>query len=533
MSRLAGRLVLGCAAAAVAVAAEAIAYEASAVDRWLPDLVVGLGLVACGLAFWPRGGSRPLTAAGFAWFAANFAAAGRPLAASLGEHGAYLHRALLAQAVFSVSRIRPAPLRSRIVVAAAYAIALWPALTASDLAWLLLAIAVLIAAVLGDRETVPAAVAFAATIGVVAFVRLARLPAEEQMLLLWYEAGLLLTGVVLVYVARRPSGLTVADRVVEVAEAITARDALRRVLGDDSLEPAFLRDGVYLDECGELIGDDRLARQELTLLGATGDIALLHRPGAIVDTKVATAALRALRLTAEHSRLQHDLSDQVAQLRESQRRLVVARDRQRALLAHELRDRVEWKLERLETTLTSAVPSTEEGVSAVVRACTYLGQARESIGALSTGLQPPALARSGLAGALGELAEGSPVDVSLHVEECRFDAAVEHVIYLVSSEALANVAKHARASHVELSVSTRSDRIRLEIRDDGRGGADRTGRGVDGMRERVEELGGRLRLSSGAGWGTEIVAEIPLPNDRRDLVGLTRRLNRPIVVGRA
>jgi signal transduction histidine kinase len=82
-------------------------------------------------------------------------------------------------------------------------------------------------------------------------------------------------------------------------------------------------------------------------------------------------------------------------------------------------------------------------------------------------------------------------------------------VYFVCSEALANVAKHASASAVRLSVTARAGTITVEVADDGAGGADPGGRGIRGLADRVETLGGTLTVASAPGRGTRLTAVIP------------------------
>ena len=85
------------------------------------------------------------------------------------------------------------------------------------------------------------------------------------------------------------------------------------------------------------------------------------------------------------------------------------------------------------------------------------------------------------------------------------------VAYFVCAEALANVAKHAAASRVAVSVTARDGRVRVEIEDDGVGGADPgRGSGLRGLADRVETAGGTLQVASIPGHGTRLAAEIPL-----------------------
>jgi signal transduction histidine kinase len=90
-------------------------------------------------------------------------------------------------------------------------------------------------------------------------------------------------------------------------------------------------------------------------------------------------------------------------------------------------------------------------------------------------------------------------------------AAVESALFFVCSEALANVAKHASASRVAVEVGTADGRAVLSISDDGVGGADPVaGSGLRGLADRVEALGGRLRVARSAAGGTLVCAELPV-----------------------
>ena len=92
----------------------------------------------------------------------------------------------------------------------------------------------------------------------------------------------------------------------------------------------------------------------------------------------------------------------------------------------------------------------------------------------------------------------------------RLPAAIETAVYFVCSEALANVAKHARATWVDVRVQAERDVVTVLIADDGTGGADPSaGSGLKGVADRVEALGGRLVVESPAGGGTRLLAEVP------------------------
>jgi signal transduction histidine kinase len=131
---------------------------------------------------------------------------------------------------------------------------------------------------------------------------------------------------------------------------------------------------------------------------------------------------------------------------------------------------------------------------------------------LATGLHPRELAESGLVGALEALASRSPVPVELVLEPPeRLTADVERTTYFICSEGLANIAKSAGASHARIAVSAVGSRLQVTVADDGRGGADPgRGTGLRGLADRVEALGGRLRIESPPGDGTRLLAELPV-----------------------
>jgi signal transduction histidine kinase len=136
--------------------------------------------------------------------------------------------------------------------------------------------------------------------------------------------------------------------------------------------------------------------------------------------------------------------------------------------------------------------------------------ARGRLREFARGIRPHALDEGGLRAALAELVEQSRVPVTLDVPDRRFPPTHELVAYFVCSEALANVAKYAVASHVHVDVATADAELRVVIRDDGRGGADAgRGSGLRGLEDRVEALGGRLDVESPERGGTRVEAILP------------------------
>jgi signal transduction histidine kinase len=137
--------------------------------------------------------------------------------------------------------------------------------------------------------------------------------------------------------------------------------------------------------------------------------------------------------------------------------------------------------------------------------------ALEEIRELVRGLHPQLLSDRGLGPALEALAERAllPVEI-VETPERRLETAVEAASYYVVAEALANAAKHSKASAVTVRVCCEGDTLVVEVVDDGVGGADPGGSGLRGLSDRVAALGGLLAVSSKPRCGTALRAELPL-----------------------
>jgi signal transduction histidine kinase len=128
---------------------------------------------------------------------------------------------------------------------------------------------------------------------------------------------------------------------------------------------------------------------------------------------------------------------------------------------------------------------------------------------LVRGIHPPILTDRGLVAALAALAGDAPLAVDVRAGELGdLPPAVESAAYFVVAEALANAVKHASANECVVTL-TRSDCLSVEVRDDGCGGADPAGSGLDGLRRRVEALDGTMTITSPPGGPTSVQAEFP------------------------
>jgi signal transduction histidine kinase len=153
--------------------------------------------------------------------------------------------------------------------------------------------------------------------------------------------------------------------------------------------------------------------------------------------------------------------------------------------------------------------ATDAGVRELIER--ELDAAREELRELARGIHPRMLTERGLGPALAALAERSPVPVTVVAPSDRLPVVVEAAAYFVCSEALANVAKYGQASRVRCELLVADGRLTVTVTDDGVGDADPDrGSGLRGLADRVEALGGRLTVSSPAGEGTTITADLPV-----------------------
>jgi signal transduction histidine kinase len=147
---------------------------------------------------------------------------------------------------------------------------------------------------------------------------------------------------------------------------------------------------------------------------------------------------------------------------------------------------------------------------------------------MSRGIHPAILTEGGLSPALKALGRRSDVRVKLDLGyEGRLPDQVEVAAYYIVSEGLTNASKHASAKRVWVSLQVEDDTLRLSIRDDGVGGADPSrGSGLIGLKDRLEALGGTIKLESPPGAGTWIDVEIPVSLDQpSDSRSSTERLS--------
>ncbi len=211
-----------------------------------------------------------------------------------------------------------------------------------------------------------------------------------------------------------------------------------------------------------------------------------------------------------------DMRRQVTELSEQRDSAVSAEATALRRLERDIHDGPQQRLVRLAMDLGRARRQLDHDPAAVrVTLDEALGQTRETLDelrALSRGIAPPILTDRGLAAALHALAARGVIPVELAVEPDlgRLPAVAENTAYFVVAEALANVAKHSRATACAVQVCRVDGRLRVAVADDGQGGAHvAKGHGLAGLADRVRAAGGTLGVSSPAGGPTEIRVELP------------------------
>jgi signal transduction histidine kinase len=490
--------------------------EAPAASPWLTamDVAVGVAFVAAGVAARGPLPERALMAAvGPAWLAGSFLLGARSL------HQAVLVVGLVA---FPAGRVRG--IASWVLVGLAGVAALG-LLSQLGVAALFAGVA---AAVLARRRTDPGAAWYpAAAAAAVAAVLAASWSAthlwggrfDPTLALLGYELVLLLVAVAFPLGARAVTRARqrLADQLLS-DQRLAGLDGLAVVLGN-ALGDRDLRvfrwkeaDDAYVDGRGE-----RVARTGDQRWLAVGDpdrpiAAVLHRSSALDDPTTAAAVATSVRLAVTHLQLQEEQQTRLRELEAARARIVAAADRQRERAAAALREEVDVPLRTARSELDAVRTVVgEPEVAAVLDVIVQeLEAATRDIADMVAGIPPADLGGGRLRKALDILATASSVPVTVMVAaDAAGDQETETALFYVSSEALANAVKHASATRVAITVRRLDGGIVAVISDDGLGGADPSGSGLQGLADRLAAHNGRLRVDSPPGAGTTVTATIP------------------------
>ena len=211
-----------------------------------------------------------------------------------------------------------------------------------------------------------------------------------------------------------------------------------------------------------------------------------------------------------------------AELAASRARIAAAADDERRRVVRDLHDGAQQRLVHTVITLQLAqqalTKGAENGPLLVQEAIGNAERATAEVRELAHGILPAVLTHGGLPAGIDALASRAPVPVEIDVSVGRLPAPIEATAYFVVAEALTNVAKHASAGHAEVVARIENGMLRVEVRDDGVGGASPAETGLVGLADRLAVFDGRLEVDSPPGAGTRLTATIPLPRSDRSAI---------------
>jgi signal transduction histidine kinase len=303
------------------------------------------------------------------------------------------------------------------------------------------------------------------------------------------------------------------------AEPVDLRDALARTLRDPSLSLIYWlpQYASWSDEAGRTARlPDPGGGQAATIIDRDGVpvAALVHDASLNDERDLLDAVAAAAAIALENGRLRAELHAKLEEVRGSRARVLEAGQRERQRLERNLHDGAQQRLIALSLDLGrlgSRLGADHDAQAALGRAKAEIAQSLAELRDVARGLHPAVLSGHGLPVALESLTDQAAVPVQLTMGlDGRLAEQVEVAAYYVVCESLANVGKHARASSATVAVSRQDGHLVVEVVDDGMGGADtERGSGLRGLADRVEALGGRLRVWTPHGGGTRVRAEIP------------------------
>lgn len=207
-------------------------------------------------------------------------------------------------------------------------------------------------------------------------------------------------------------------------------------------------------------------------------------------------------------------ADSRNQLAASRARVLAAADEARRHVVRDLHDGAQQRLVHTIVTLKLAQRALHEGrgdVEALVAEALWSAErATAEVRELAHGILPAVLSHRGLRAGVEALVSRLNLPVDIEVLTERMPGDIEASAYFIVAEALTNVVKHARATRATVRATLDDGVLALQVSDDGIGGADPAGHGLMGISDRIDALGGTLRIESAVGEGTTLIARLPL-----------------------
>ncbi len=288
--------------------------------------------------------------------------------------------------------------------------------------------------------------------------------------------------------------------------------ALAGALGDPGLQLVLWapsQSSGYVDVRGDPVPDPGPGEASVEVeVGGRRVGAIVYDATLIGDPGVVRAAARTVAVALDHQRLTLELT-------QSRARIADAADQERRRIARDLHDGMQSRLVLLGMEASIVLPDLPPASRAAVSELRDgLEASVRELGELVQGLMPSALLEHGLCPAVEDLADRIPIrtdlDIDMPADGSPLSPAAELTAYFVVAEALSNAVKHANADTLQIALRRHDGHLRVEVCDDGVGGAAANGTtGIRGMADRVDVLGGVLSVDSPQGAGTRVTAEIP------------------------
>jgi signal transduction histidine kinase len=304
-------------------------------------------------------------------------------------------------------------------------------------------------------------------------------------------------------------------RTIERAPVGQLQAALRKALRDPGLQVGFARGDGYVDELGEAMPLPPENGRLILPVGGEPPIAVvLHDASLVNEPKLLAAASAAARLALDNARLHALVQEQLAEVRASRRRIIEAGTEQRRGLERDLHDGAQQRmlsigivLQLLERQIGHDDASATE---LLAEARMELQAAVDELRELARGIHPAVLTEHGLGAAVRMLVQRIPLPVVIDEDIAdRPEPAVESAAYFMLSEALTNVVKHSGATIARVRLCRNGNWLRVEIVDDGVGGADPDrGSGLRGLTDRAAAFDGTVSITDVKPTGTQILVEL-------------------------
>ena len=462
-----------------------------------------------------------------AWFSGTAASALPAYAAGVAVLGyrAMLTHLLLRSVTHQRAPSRRAAVSARLLIVLCYAAVLLPVpadglVTAGLMAVLTVLTALAVRRVAADRRPVLLTVSLAAATLAAVWWLAASGRADGDGLTLANDVALIVAAMAVVTGSSSQRWLSGAIHglVVDLGPSrqpeLPVSDLLAGTLADPELEVRYAIPGRgWVDEQGRAVEPPPMAgprRDRVTRVPAPGggEVALISGATAEARSALSRAAAAAAALALENARIGAEVRAQAEAVRESRKRLLAVADEERQALAARLRAGPGEQLQKVDELLAGLDGESARDIR------DQLASAMTDLEQLALGLFPATLGSRPVSVLIGEIAAGMPVPVQIDVNGPVEDLppGLRALAYFFCSECLANMAKHSAASAATVRMDAAAGRLVISVGDDGRGGASlANSRGLRGLADRIEVVGGILSVVSPPGGPTRISAEIPTP----------------------